>query len=91
MCGDHGQDEADPRLPWPDEVGEPPQDEPPGWTRRRVLGAGALAALGAVLPWHPGRSEAAATFAGAAPFVAGLHVHACYSVSDDHPARRGSR
>jgi hypothetical protein len=79
MCGDHGQDELDPGLPEPDELGGAARGEGPRWTRRQVLATGALTALGAVVAGHPGRASAAATFAGAAPFVAGMHVHAVYS------------
>ena len=48
MCGDHGPDELDPFVPWPDGA-EPPTDEISGWTRRQVLQAGAAVALGGIV------------------------------------------
>ena len=56
-------------------------EHPHDWTRREVLGMGALAALGAVIG-TPGAAVADAprpTFAGLTPHVAGMHVHATYS------------
>lgn len=79
MCGDHGQGAADPALPWPDELHASEEAGRHGWTRRQVLQTGALAALGAVVAGCGDRASAASTLAGRAPFVAGMHVHACYS------------
>src|SRR4051794_41568185 len=54
-----------------------------GATRRQVLQAGSAILLGAVVLSRPGVAGAApvsaASLAGTDPFVAAMHVHACYS------------
>jgi hypothetical protein len=69
MCGDDD-----------DEGARPHEHEGRVLTRRQALQAGAAVALGGVVLTRAGGAAAAAAgLAGTEPFIAAMHVHACYS------------